>query len=103
MNFIVILFSFACHHRIRIETTPSSVEMYRNSELIGFTPQEIDYWWSPFRKQTLELRILGYRDLVFPLQYPFSRLPIDILLFRYDIIFGFTPVNHRITLQKEEQ
>lgn len=101
MNVIVILFFFACHHRIQIHTHPTSVEVYRNTELIGFAPQEISYWWVPFQKNTVELRMLGYRDLVLPLRYPFSRLPADLLHFRYDIIFGFTPVTHTVTLQKE--
>jgi hypothetical protein len=76
-------------------------EIYQNDKFIGMAPQEIAHWWIPFKKDDLEIRMLGHHSFPFRLRYPFHRLPADIVFFRYDIIFGFTPVLHTIILQKE--
>jgi len=99
--YFVILFFSGCHHRIIVDSQPVGAQIYRGNERLGTVPQEIEFWWVPFQQEKLEVQLLGYRPFSLYLSYPFSRLPLDILYFRYDIIFGFTPVEHTIILQKE--
>lgn len=96
-----ILFFYACHHRVDIVSVPHGAEVYQNNTFIGVTPMELSHWWVPFQNDELSIHVLGYEQFPFRLVYPFHRLPMDVLCFRYDIIFGFKPVQHTILLQKE--
>jgi len=97
----VFFIFFGCRHRINIDSHPIGTQIYRENEFIGVVPQDIVFWWNPFQEEKLELRLLGYRSFPLSLSYPIGRVPLDILYFRYDILFGFTPVKHTIILQKE--
>ena len=99
--FTFILFFSACHHRVEIVSTPQGAEIYRNNEFVGTTPMEMTHWWVPFKKDEVDIRLIGYRTYPFRLAYPFHRLTLDVLMFRYDVILGFAPVRHTIILQKE--
>ena len=92
---------FSCRHRIQIESQPVGAQVYRGQDFVGVVPQEITFWWQPFQEEKVEVRLLGYRPFLIPLSYPFERMPLDILYFRYDILFGFTPVKHTVIMQKE--
>ena len=96
-----ILFLSACHHRVEILSLPSGAEIYQNNTFVGTTPMEISHWWVPFQKDDLNIHLIGYKKFPFRLRYPFHRLPLDIVFFRYDRMLGFTPVRHTIMLQKE--
>ena len=96
-----ILFLYACHHRVEIVSVPHGAEIYQKNTFIGTAPLEISHWWVPFQKDELDIHLIGYKKFPFYLRYPIHRLPLDILFFRYDIMFGFKPVRHTIILQKE--
>ena len=98
---LVFFVFFACRHRIQIDSQPVGAQIYRGQTLVGVVPQEITFWWQPFQEDKVELRLLGYRSFMMPLSYPIERVPLDILYFRYDILFGFTPVKHTVIMQKE--
>ena len=98
---IFILFFSACHHRVEILSVPQGAEIYQKNKFIGTTPIEVSNWWYPLQRKELEIHLIGYKKFPFRLTYPFHRVPMDILFFRYDIMFGFTPLRHTIILQKE--
>lgn len=90
-----------CAHRALITSDPPGASVYVGDALKGPAPQEVRFWWYPFRPMKVRVTAPGYRPVTVRVGdeiglWYFSRQLVSL---RFQRLFGLAPgTTHEIVL-----
>lgn len=95
---------WACAHRVTITSEPPGATITVRDKRLGPAPQEVRFWWYPFRPMKVKVSAEGYRSLTMKLNDDLGPLHFTRLLFtgRWAKMVGLRPAaNHEVMLIRQ--